>query len=145
MNHIIHVLGNCEDTQKKQFLWYTVKKKFLWIKESFVNSEKFSLIQKNRFIYINEHFFESTKLSSIQRNFFFDSISKKCFFESKKLFLGPDVLYCLFLYYPKFQTDNLWSEKIILHELYWNLVTLINQTTWRQWLQLQYGRLFINK
>ena len=29
--------------------------------------------------------FELTKFSFIQRNFFFDRISKKCFFDSKKL------------------------------------------------------------
>ena len=45
-----------------------------------------SLIQRNRFVCIKEHFFESTKLYSIQRNFFFDRISKKISFDSKKLF-----------------------------------------------------------
>ena len=29
---------------------------------------------------------QKTKLALIQRNFFFDRISKKCFFDSKKLF-----------------------------------------------------------
>ena len=46
------------------------------------------LIQRNIFVYIKENLLESTKLSSIQRNFFFDRISKKCFFNSKKLFSG---------------------------------------------------------
>ena len=46
------------------------------------------MIQTNRFVYIKEHFFESTKLSWIQRNFYFDRISKKCFFDSKILFSG---------------------------------------------------------
>ena len=64
---------------KKHFYYIRSKKKFLWIKENFVNSKKFDLIQKNRFVYIKEHFFESTKLSLIQRNFFFDHISKKLF------------------------------------------------------------------
>ena len=45
------------------------------------------LIKRNRFVYIKENFFESTKLSSIQRKFFFDRISKKCFFDSEKLFV----------------------------------------------------------
>ena len=67
------------------------KKKFLWIKESFNNSKKISLIQRNRFVYIKEKIFKSTKLSSIQRNFFFDLISKKCFFDSKKLFSGCSI------------------------------------------------------
>ena len=44
------------------------KKQFLWIKENFVNPNKFSLIQRNRFIYIKKIFFEFTKISSIQRN-----------------------------------------------------------------------------
>ena len=57
------------------------------MKESFVNSKKIFLIQKNRFVYIKENFFESTKLSLIQRNCFFYRILKKCFFDSKKLFL----------------------------------------------------------
>ena len=56
------------------------------MKESFVNSKKISLIQRNRFVYIKEHFFELIKLSSFQRNFFIHLISKKCFFDSKKLF-----------------------------------------------------------
>ena len=66
----------------------TLRKQFLWIKENFVNSKKLSLIQRNRIVYLKENFFESTKLSSIQRNFFFDRISKKCFFDSKKLISG---------------------------------------------------------
>ena len=45
-------------------------------------------MQRNRFAYIEENFFESTKLSSIQRSFFFDCISKNCFFDLKKLFSG---------------------------------------------------------
>ena len=69
---------------KKNFLYLRSKKKFLWIKESFVNSKKCSLIQRNKFVYVKENFFESTKLSSIQRNFFFDRIS----IDSKKLFSG---------------------------------------------------------
>ena len=56
----------------------------------FYEFKKISLIQRNRFVYIEENFFESTKLSSIQRNFFFDRISEKCFFDSKKLFSGCD-------------------------------------------------------
>ena len=35
---------------------------------------------------MKENFFELTKLSLFQRNFFFDRISKKCFFDSMKLF-----------------------------------------------------------
>ena len=64
---------------KKHFFDIRSKKKFLRIKESYVNSKKFSLIQWNRFVYIKENFFESTKLSFIQRNFFFDHRSKKLF------------------------------------------------------------------
>ena len=60
----------------------------LSIKESFVNSKKISLIERNRFVYIKENVFESTKYSLIQRSFFFDRISKKCFFDSQKLFSG---------------------------------------------------------
>ena len=45
------------------------KNKFIWIKESFVNSKKISLIQRNRFVYITDNFFGSTKLFLIQRNF----------------------------------------------------------------------------
>ena len=71
---------------KEHFFDIRSKKKFLWIKESFVNSKKLSLIQRNRFFHIKENFSESTKLSSVQRNFFFDHTSKKCFFDSKKLF-----------------------------------------------------------
>ena len=44
------------------------------------------MIQRNRFVYMKENVFESTKLSSFLRNLFFDPISKKCFFELKKLF-----------------------------------------------------------
>ena len=68
---------------RKQFLW--IKETFLWVNDSFVDSKKFSLIQRNRFIYIKKNFFALTKISSIQRNVFFDRISKKCFFDSKKL------------------------------------------------------------
>ena len=46
------------------------------------------MIQRNRFICIKENFFESKKLSSIPRNIFFDRISKKFFFDLKKLFSG---------------------------------------------------------
>ena len=35
---------------------------------------------------IRRKFFELIKLSLMQRNFFFDRISKKCFFDSKKMF-----------------------------------------------------------
>ena len=73
---------------KKHFSDIRSKKKFLWIKESFVNSKKNSLIRWNLFIYIKEKFFEPTKLSLIQRNVFFDRISNKYFFDSKKLFSG---------------------------------------------------------
>ena len=73
---------------KKHFFDIRSKKVFLWIKESFVNSKKISLIQRNRFVYIKENFFGSTKFSSIQRCFFFNSILKKSFFDSKKLFSG---------------------------------------------------------
>ena len=69
-------------------LSFALRKQFLWIKERFVDSKQFSLIQRNKFDYIKENFFESTELSSIQRNFFFDRISKKCFFNSKRLFSG---------------------------------------------------------
>ena len=73
-------------TPRKQFLWYTVKeqislhwRKFCWFKKIFFNLNKsISWDQRN--------FFELTKLSLIQRNLFFDRISKKCFFDSKKLF-----------------------------------------------------------
>ena len=65
---------------------YTVKekislnwRKFFWFKTIFFNV-------KNLFLWIKENFFELTKLSSIKKNFFFDRISKKCFFDSKKLF-----------------------------------------------------------
>ena len=47
-----------------------------------------SLIQKNRFVYIKENFVDSKKFSSIQRNFFYDRKLKKFFFDSKKLFSG---------------------------------------------------------
>ena len=73
----------------------TLRKQFLWIEESSVDSKKFSLIQRNRFVYIKEHFFESTKLSSIRRNFFFERISKKCFFDSNKLFPGCIIWECI--------------------------------------------------
>ena len=73
---------------KKHLFDIRSKKKCLWIKECCVYSKKFSLIQRNRFVYIKENAFESINLSSIQRNFFFDRISKKCFFDSKKLFSG---------------------------------------------------------
>ena len=94
------------------------KKQCLWIKESFVNSKKISLIQRNRFVYIKENLFESTKLFSIQRNFFFDRISKKCFHDSKKLFSGCEVKkpffkfksLCLFEL-KKFK--SLWTKKKI--------------------------------
>ena len=66
---------------KKHFFDMRSRKKFLWIKESFVNSKKCSLIQRNRFVYIKEYFVQWSKLSSIQRNLFFDRISKKCFFK----------------------------------------------------------------
>ena len=52
------------------------KKFFFWIKESFVNTKKFSLIQRNRFIYIKEHLFEWKKLSSIQRKCFLGVIKQ---------------------------------------------------------------------
>ena len=63
---------------------------FLRIKEKFFESTKLSLTvyQGNRFVHIKENFFESTKLSSIQRKFLFDHISKKCFFDPKKLSFG---------------------------------------------------------
>ena len=57
------------NTEKTVSLIYG-QKKILWINESFVNSKKCSLIQKNRFFYIKENLFESTKRSLIQRNFF---------------------------------------------------------------------------
>ena len=65
-----------------------MKEIFFLIKEIFVNSKKFPLMQRNRFVYIKENFFESKKLSSIQRNFSFGRISEKCFFDLKKLFSG---------------------------------------------------------
>ena len=65
---------------KHSFFDIRSKKEFLRIKESFVNSTKISLIQRNRFVYIKDIFFESIKLFSIQRNFFIDRISKKLFF-----------------------------------------------------------------
>ena len=76
--------------QRKNFFWHFFDirsmKKFLWIKESFVNSKKFSLIQRNRFAYIKGNFFESTKLSSIQRNAFFDRVSQKLFSRCSAMF-----------------------------------------------------------
>ena len=60
------------DSAQKDLHWensffdkYTSKKKFLRIKESFINSKIFCLMQRIRFVYIKETFFESTKLSSI--------------------------------------------------------------------------------
>ena len=72
--------------QRNFFFYIRSKKKFLWIKESFVNFKKISLIQRNKYVQIKENFFESTKLSLIQTNFFFDRVSKKCFFDFMKLF-----------------------------------------------------------
>ena len=85
---------------KKHFFHIRLKNKFLWIEESFVDSKKFFLMWTNLFLWIKENFywinkaffnskkifFELTKLSLIQRNFFFGRISKKNFFDSKKLF-----------------------------------------------------------
>ena len=56
-----------------------------------LNQRNIFLIQRNRSVYIKENLLGSTKLSSIQRVFFFDRISKKCFFDSKKLFSGCDL------------------------------------------------------
>ena len=42
---------------KKNFFDIRSEKKFLWIKESFVDSKKISLVQWNRFVYIKENFF----------------------------------------------------------------------------------------
>ena len=50
------------------------------IHEHFLWSKEIDLFTLKKF------FFETTQLSLIQRNFFFDRISKKCFFDSKKLF-----------------------------------------------------------
>ena len=75
-----------EGNLPKHFFDIRSKKKSPLIKESFVNPKKCSLIQRNRFVHIKEKLFKSTKTSSIQRNIFFHPISKKCFFDSKKLF-----------------------------------------------------------
>ena len=40
----------------------------------------------NLSLWIKENLFQLTKLSLIQRNVFFNRITKKCFFGSKKLF-----------------------------------------------------------
>ena len=88
--------GNSFFESKKHFFDIRSKEKFLWIKESFVHSENFSLIQRNRFVHIKENLFESTKLSSIQRNFFFDRISKKLFSRCVQKLIMQDhhVTYC---------------------------------------------------
>ena len=64
---------------KKYFFNMRSEKIFLWIEESYVNSKKISLIQRNRFVYIKENVFESTKFFSIQRKFCFECISKEKF------------------------------------------------------------------
>ena len=50
------------------------RKKFLWVKESFVDWNKFSLITRNRFVYTEKKIFKSTKFFSIQRNFILNRI-----------------------------------------------------------------------
>ena len=70
MSRLILSISRSAASLRKQFLWYTFKKKFLWITENFVNSNKFTLIQRNRFVYINEKNFDSTKLSSNSKKFF---------------------------------------------------------------------------
>ena len=77
--------------QRNISLIYGRRKNFFEIK-SFVNSNKFSMIQKNRFLNIKENFFKSIKLSSIQRNLFFDRISEKLFSGCRGLNL-IDILY----------------------------------------------------
>ena len=52
---------------KKHFFDIRLKKKFLWIKGSFVDSKTFCLMYTNLFLWIKENFVELTKLSLIQR------------------------------------------------------------------------------
>ena len=84
----ISVLAKSFFTEKTVTWIYGQRKNFFELKKVLLIQKKISLIQRNRFLYIKENVFESTKLFSIQRNFFFDCISKKCFFDSKKLFSG---------------------------------------------------------
>ena len=70
---------------KETFVWYTVKEKISLNWRKFCWLKKISLIYTNQFLWIKEIFFELTNLSLIQRIFFFDRISKECFFDSKKL------------------------------------------------------------
>ena len=77
--------------QRNISLIYGQRHKFLRIKESFVDSIHFSLMQTNLFLWIEEFFFELTKLSLIQRNFFFDRISKKYFFLQRICFLSVSI------------------------------------------------------
>ena len=72
--------------KQNSFFDIQTKKKFLSIEESFVDSKTFSLMLTNLFLWMKDISFELTKLSLIHRNFVLESISKKCFFDSKKLF-----------------------------------------------------------
>ena len=87
-------------TLKKIVLKIYIQQNFLQFKEIFsltVYKRNVSFLQGNKFVYIKENFFESTKISSIQRNLFFGRITKKCFFDSKKLFSGCDSLNFVFI------------------------------------------------
>ena len=90
-------------------LTHTLRKQFLWIKESFVNSKKISLTQRNRFVYIKENFFESIKFCLIQRNLFFDRILKKCCFDSKKMFSGCNPCYTQKKYLMEWKKLFVWN------------------------------------
>ena len=110
---------------KKHFFDTRSKKKFLWIEKSFVNSKIFPLIQRNRFVYIKDISFESPKLSSIQRNFFFDRISKKCFFDSRKLFSGciylEKIIHSIELIYMLFNKFNIFTNTFFYME-FWGYI-----------------------
>ena len=86
---------------------------------------------------MKEKFFEVTKLSLIQRNFFFDRISKKCFFDSKKLFSQCKVyshpLMCPLLW-PKVLGKKIHYCGKILGET--DFINLFNCTGWSMALNL---------
>ena len=98
------------------------KKKFLQIEESFIDSKIFSLMYTNLFLWAKENSFELTKLSLIERDFFFDRISKKCFFDSKKL-----LSQCIYFFSSKkkkqsrnfLESKKLFFGRIAMHKFCW--------------------------
>ena len=77
--------------QKRHEKWKILfcSKSMHWENSFFESNKHFVDIRsKQKFLWIKKRFMNWKKLSSIRSNFFFDRISQKCFFDSKKVFSG---------------------------------------------------------